>query len=341
MDKIFDVAIIGIGEQTWDNLLPSLASMKNVNIKAVCDIDTNRVNLAARNYGAEAFTDINSLIEAIHVDAVVVASHPNVHKEVLEICIPKGIPIFVEKPPTLYTHELEKLVDLNKKYNTITSVGFNFNFADPVKLLKEMLLREDFGRIEYVRVSHLGSKPNETMWGLTSKARSFLLAQAIHPLGLLLYLGAPVFNETKIRSVDSEKGMVFDVNMLLEDSSKNTFVAELLTTSLSPFFEWQLQLLTSKGVLIYINSLWEVEVHSTNKKDNTLINNPKWWRDTWRPSPLSGGHKRNGYENHFKEFFENIQAGKQDSDSIEHTLNIYYLIDEMEKKYESTIQVRK
>ena len=47
-----NVAVIGVGEQSWNNLLPSLSVMKHVNLKAVCDIDRGAADTAARNYGA-------------------------------------------------------------------------------------------------------------------------------------------------------------------------------------------------------------------------------------------------------------------------------------------------
>jgi predicted dehydrogenase len=51
------VAVIGIGEQGWDNILPSLAQIKTISTVATCDIDKNKADLAARNYGAKSYCD--------------------------------------------------------------------------------------------------------------------------------------------------------------------------------------------------------------------------------------------------------------------------------------------
>lgn len=333
-NKPLSVGFVGIGDQAWDNLIPSVAGIKNINIKGVCDIDKDKSKLAARNYGASAYSDFKEMLKSEELDAVIVASHPQVHLEVLNYTIPRSIPVFVEKPPTLSTTELKKIVKLNEKYQTLTSVGLNFNYADPVKFLIETIKKPEFGNLQYLQVCHFGSKPNGTLWGLKSKIRTFLLAQAIHPLGLIFYLGNAIPSETKINKFVNEKGLLFNVNMLMEDNYKNKFSVDLLTTSMAPFFEWKLHLISNLGVMININSLWEVEMYS-HTINNSLIDNSKWWRETWRPSPLSGGFKRTGYEHQFEEFFNNIRTKQLCMNSIERMLPIYELMDKMENNDES------
>jgi predicted dehydrogenase len=329
VSKPLNIGVIGLGEQGWDNLLPSLACMQQANIKAVCDLDPERRLVAARNYGARPYEAYMDMLNREQLDAVVVASHPNVHAAVLEASIVRGLPVFVEKPPTLHTDELYKLIELNRVYKTVTAVGLNFSFTEPVQFVKRMMRRPEFGQLSYMRVCHYGNKPTDTMWGLHSRARSFLLSQAIHPLGLVFDLGRPTDETPVIHAYDNDAGLLFNVNMRLADKRGNDFTAELLTTSTSPFFEWQLQLISNRGVMININSLWEVEVFSQHRT-NPMIENQKWWRDMWRPSPLSGGFKRNGYQNQFAEFFANIALNRTNHTSIERMVPLYTLMDEME-----------
>ncbi len=327
---VMNVGVIGLGEQGWDNLLPSLAVLKDANIKAVCDLDQERLETASRNYGATQYTDFVAMLDAENLDAVVVASHPKVHAQVLRTTIPRRIPTFIEKPPTLTTGELDELIELNKKYQTITAVGLNFSFTEPVQFIKKMMQRPEFGDLQYLRVCHYGNKPDDTMWGLDTKARSFLLSQAIHPLGLLYDLGKDTADEATIHAYKSERGLLFNVHTKLVDKNGKPFTAELLTSSTSPFFEWQMQLISDTGVMINVNSLWEVEVYSQHRS-NGLIENQKWWRDMWQPSPLSGGFKRNGYQHQFSAFFDNIRADKTNGTCIERMKPLYTLMDTMEQ----------
>ncbi len=84
---ITNVGVIGLGEQGWDNLLPSIAVLKNANIQAVCDLDSEKCMTAARNYGAKQYSNYMEMLDNEKLDAVVVASHPSVHKAVLVLVL--------------------------------------------------------------------------------------------------------------------------------------------------------------------------------------------------------------------------------------------------------------
>jgi len=229
----------------------------------------------------------------------------------------------------LSTQELDELIALNEQYKTVTAVGLNFSFTEPVQFIKAMMQRPEFGSLQYLRVCHYGNKPDQPMWGLDTLSRSFLLSQAIHPLGLFYDLGKDLGDEPLIHAHSSDAGLLFNVTTQLESKNGGRFTAELLTSSTSPFFEWQMQLISDTGVMINVNSLWEVEVYS-KLRENALIDNQKWWRDMWRPSPLSGGFKRNGYQHQFSAFFDNIRANKTNGTAIERMKPIYALMDKME-----------
>jgi len=291
----YNVGVIGLGEQTWNNLLPSLAILPYVDIGAVCDIDEGKSNIAARNYGATAYQGFADMIDCEKLDAVIVASHPDIHKQVLQITIPRGIPTFIEKPPTLETRDLHHLIELNKEFETTTAVGLNFSFTEPMQFLKGLMKSDEFGDIEHLQVSHYGNKPDSPIWGLESLSKSFLLSQAIHPLGLILDMGEMSNKSPEVSVHKNDVGVLYDVSMMLKSKKGNLFNANLLTCSTAPFFDWELQMISSTGIRVKVNSLWEIKVYS-RKQGSPLISNRKWWRDTWKPSPLSGGFKRNGYQ---------------------------------------------
>jgi predicted dehydrogenase len=68
----------------------------------------------------------------------------------------------------------------------------NFRWAASVRLIRVLLDSGSYGRPTTIAVRHMASKPRVPMWGL-SLLCSFLLAQAIHPVDLLLQMfGEPV-----------------------------------------------------------------------------------------------------------------------------------------------------
>lgn len=323
------VAVVGIGEQSWDNILPSLAQIKTISTVAVCDIDKNRADLAARKYGARAYYDYETMIGEEDLNAIIVASYPNVHYSVAKLAIEKGIAVFVEKPPTFTFEELEDLININKHRITI-GVGLNFNYAEAVNIVDELSKKEDFGKIKYISISHYSNKPKAPLWGLASTIKSFLLAQAIHPIGFITKYGE-ILKSYDIKTVNSDGSLFVSGNLLLENTNGDQVIANLTTGNISPHFMWRVELITDKSLVIRINSLWELEVFDSNKTTK-IIDKPKRWKDVWNPSPLSNGYSRTGYFHQFSEFFKCVKARKKFASSLESLLPVYKILNILEKE---------
>lgn len=323
------VGVIGVGEHGWDNILPSLAQILTVSTVATCDIDKKRANLAATKYGAKPYCDYKLMIQQEELDAIIVASYPDVHYSVAKLALEKGIAIFVEKPPTFTLEELNVLIGMNK-HKVTTGVGLNFNYAEAVNIVDELSKKEHFGRIQYISISHYGNKPKKALWGLKSAVKSFLLAQAIHPIGFMTKYGEKI-KTYDIKTINRGEDLLVSGNFLLENAEGKQVIANLTTGNMSPYFMWRAELITDKSVIIRINSLWELEIFDSNKTTN-LIDKPKRWKDVWNPSPLSNGYSRTGYFHQFSEFFNCVKNKKQFASSLENLIPVYKILNIMENE---------
>jgi hypothetical protein len=188
----------------------------------------------------------------------------------------------------------------------------------------------DFGQLQYLRIAHLNDKPDGSLWFIENHARDFLLSQAIHALAVAFDFGTPADDTENVHRFDNPGGVFFSMQkMFLTHNTGRPFSVELNTSSTSPYFEWHLELISNNGSMIRVNALHEVELYVSGR-GVALDANPKWWRSTWRPSPVSSGHRRNGYQRQLEEFFRTPTAPSGPKHSIEDTLPIYELMDRME-----------
>lgn len=188
-NKILNIGIVGLGEQFSDNILPAIVSTSNTRIKAVCNIDEGRMKSYSRQLGVNGYTDFNKMFTEENLDGVIAVSYPNVHYNVIKTAIRMHIPILVEKPPVESTQQLMDLLrsaDDNNSRPVV--VGLNFGFSESFLKLRNVIDKQELGDILSVNIVHYADKPKSSLWGL-SNIRSTLLAQAIHPLGLVLELG--------------------------------------------------------------------------------------------------------------------------------------------------------
>lgn len=330
MASMKKIAVIGVGEQAWTNLVPSLATIPNVRIDWVCDTDPVARSRAAEKLKAVQFGSVEELLGAVTPDALIVASTPTVHQRVLEMAIPRGIPTFVEKPPTLTTSGLQQLLRLNRTSGTPTRVGLNFSYSEPVQIALQAMQDAAFGNLAYMRINHLNNKPDQPLWLQNNHRRDFLLSQVIHALGVVFEAGAPASDDEHFTAYDSQVGVLMSLNkQFVSRRSGNPFTFELVASSSAPFFDWSLQAISDNGSMITINSLLEIEI-STQGVTHPLGVGPKWWRSSWRPSPVSTGHRRNGFTLQFESFLNDKTSHAQMAPNLAACLPMYELMDRME-----------
>ena len=136
------IAMIGAGGMANTVHYPSLNSFADVEIGAICDLDTGRLNATADRYEVEArYTDYRKMIEDIAPDGVYAIGPPHVMYDVWHWCLSEGQNLFVEKPLGITLHQARILAYLADKYGCITQVGFQRRSAPLLTMLREECLK--------------------------------------------------------------------------------------------------------------------------------------------------------------------------------------------------------
>ncbi|HLF33902.1 MAG TPA: Gfo/Idh/MocA family oxidoreductase, partial [Cyclobacteriaceae bacterium] len=101
------LGVIGCGGMATGHM-EALLAMKdsdNVEIAAVCDIYSNRLDKSAKLTGARAINDYRKLLESKDLDYVLIATPEHWHYQMTLDAISAGKHIYVEKP---MTHTIEQ-----------------------------------------------------------------------------------------------------------------------------------------------------------------------------------------------------------------------------------------
>ena len=136
------VAMIGAGKLSTAMHYPSLASFKDVEFAAVCDLNTERLDATADKYGIERrYTDYRKMIEDVAPDGVYAVGEPHVMYDVWTWCLEHGLNLFVEKPLGLNIHQAQCLTHLAEKHGCMTQVGFQRRSAPILVKVREECLK--------------------------------------------------------------------------------------------------------------------------------------------------------------------------------------------------------
>ena len=104
------VAMIGAGSMANRVHYPSLASFDDVEIAAICDIDSERLNDTANRYGVEKrYRDDRKMVEDVAPDAVYAIGPPHIMYDIWTWCLEHGLNLYIEKPMGLTRHQARSL----------------------------------------------------------------------------------------------------------------------------------------------------------------------------------------------------------------------------------------
>jgi phthalate 4,5-cis-dihydrodiol dehydrogenase len=324
--KQLRVGLVGIGNQCQEILIPSIQQCECADIVAVCDIDKSKARNVAHHLCLEdIYISYFDMLENEHLDAVVVSSTPSVHFLVAKAALERSLPVFVEKPPTSSLDELNTLIALADDKHTLTSVGMNFRYSDPIKRLKASVLKQELGQPICISIHHFCNKPTLPIWNEMSLSRSYLLAQTIHSIDLLLFLSGSVPRQHFAYCYYQSPTILLNVGIIFENGTIGT----LVTGNTSPHFIFDIEVITQRLETITINDLWEMSVTFPTGSAE-LIGKNKGWRFNWNPSPLNSGYSRAGYANELASFFNCIFQQVPSISSFSKLKPTYQLLEQLD-----------
>ena len=204
---------IGCGLHATQMLLPQLVR-HDVQIAALCDIDGNRLASAGRQFGVSQLTsDAEELIRRSDIDAVGMAVGPDQHLLFGKIALERGLPVFMEKPPSGSAAGARELLTASEKSGKPLLVGFMKRYSVGNKIAANILRSGRFGDI-YGLTGYYMTAPGYFVGNVDYTG--FFLHHCVHYMDLVSFLVSPVTKLTA-RKVEKDRGKVlFHVNFDFE-----------------------------------------------------------------------------------------------------------------------------
>lgn len=141
MTKV-NVGVIGAGSHANLVHYPSLTSMKDVHLRAICDLNVNRLTRTSEKYNVKnRYTNYKEMIEKEILDAVYIIMPPHHLYDIVVDCLEAGLNVFIEKPPGVTANQTRSLAWFAKKKGCITMVGFNRRFIPLIRKAKNLVTK--------------------------------------------------------------------------------------------------------------------------------------------------------------------------------------------------------
>ena len=174
------VGVIGCGY--WGpNLIRNFNELPSADLVAVADIRPDQLKRVKSNYtNVYTTTDYKELLGDT-TQAVVVATPPTTHHDIVMDCLEHGKHVLVEKPIALTSAEAREMCELARAKDRILMVGHTFAYNPAVHELRRLMESGEIGEVHYIDTARLNL-------GLFQNGLNVLWDLAPHDISILLFL---------------------------------------------------------------------------------------------------------------------------------------------------------
>ncbi len=130
---------------------------------SACDPHPDRLAYVREHFEARPFANIEAGLQT-QPDIVLVCSPPNCHVSHALQALRSGAHVFVEKPLSHSTNDLELLLSEQENTGLALQVGYNLRFHAPIQKLRELIEAATIGRILWGRVEAESYLPDWRPW---------------------------------------------------------------------------------------------------------------------------------------------------------------------------------
>lgn len=193
---------IGCGIHATQMLLPQLVRY-DVEIAALCDIDPVRLANAGRQFGVRARTnDVETLINTPGLDAIGMAVGPDQHLAFGKAALERGLPVFMEKPPSGSAEGARELLKASEKAKKPLLLGFMKRYSVGNKIASNIIRSGQFGDVLGLTGYYM-TAPGYFAGNVDYTG--FFLHHCVHYMDLVSHLVSPVRKLTA-KKVEKQPG---------------------------------------------------------------------------------------------------------------------------------------
>ena len=165
MTETVRIGVVGAGAIAQLTHLPVLSKMRGVQLVALCDNDRPKARALADRFDIpDAYTDIEDLLEAGGLEAVVVATPNHLHEPHVLSALAAGMDVLCERPIALSARGTERIINAAARADRKVLVANNHRFRSDVQALAGFLNGNELGKLIGVRAGAYHHRRSEQGW---------------------------------------------------------------------------------------------------------------------------------------------------------------------------------
>ena len=149
------VGVVGCGVVADYGHIPAIDRCERAELVGFADPNQERREKQAERYGKPGFESFEQMVEAVELDAVTIATQPNIKLDMIRIAAEHGLHAFCEKPLTDDVEQAEELVRMMDDAGLFCAVAFVYRGQEVVQRMMQLVRDGAIGPLRVVRTVNL------------------------------------------------------------------------------------------------------------------------------------------------------------------------------------------
>ncbi|MFD2615903.1 Gfo/Idh/MocA family protein [Terrilactibacillus laevilacticus] len=187
MSKKMSLVIVGFGGMGSYHV-QLIEGNKNIKVSGVYDIADDRQQVASK-LGFKTYPSLEAVLQDSTVDAILIATPNDVHKEIAIKALEAGKHVVCEKPVTINSRDLLDIIDVAKKHDRVFMVHQNRRWDEDFVIVKDIYDRHKIGEVFHLESRVQGANGIPGDWRhLKAHGGGMVLDWGVHLLDQLLFM---------------------------------------------------------------------------------------------------------------------------------------------------------
>ncbi len=174
----------------------SVSDAEGGRMVAFCDIDRERADKRAAEYGARAYYSLEEMLEDPEIDVVSVALPNHLHHDAVVQCARAGKHVITEKPPAMSLRETDDMIQACKEAGVKLACAVQSRLRKAVQAMKQAVGSGRFGKLlhadAFIKWFRTQEYYHSDPWRSSRRSGAGVTVQhAFHYIDLLQYLAGP------------------------------------------------------------------------------------------------------------------------------------------------------
>jgi len=149
-EKILNVGVISCSGMAQSHMR-AVQAHERARLTAICDVDEEKLREVGERMDVEArYTDYRELLRHPGLDAVIIVTPDQLHREMVEASLAAGLHVLCEKPLALLRGDLEAIIAADRASGKKLMVGQICRYTPAFVKAKELIDAGELGEIYYV-----------------------------------------------------------------------------------------------------------------------------------------------------------------------------------------------